>query len=177
MVVFGTQRDRYQSAYQMQCYSGIAPVTGASGNSQWVHFRFACPTFLRLTFHEFAGCSIPQSEWARAYYDHQHHDKNKSHQVAVRSLAFQWVRIIYRCWKDGKAYDEAIYMQSLRRRGSLLAGVPGTPPASGGSRWPASNDSPKIILDGLAQKTPLHQRSCPVSAVAPAANAGKAAHC
>ena len=47
MVAFGTQRDRYQSAYEMQCYSGIAPVTEASGNSQWVHFRFICPKFLR----------------------------------------------------------------------------------------------------------------------------------
>src|SRR5580765_4937267 len=64
IVAFGTQRDRYQSAYEMQCYSGIAPVTEASGNSQWVHFRFTCPTFLRQTFHEFAGCSIQQSEWA-----------------------------------------------------------------------------------------------------------------
>ena len=105
MVAFGTQRDRYQSAYEMQCYSGIAPVTEASGNSQWVHFRFACPQFLRQTFHEFAGCSIQQSEWARAYYDHLRNDKNKPHQVAVRSLAFKWLRIIYRCWKDKKAYD------------------------------------------------------------------------
>ena len=127
IVAFGTQRDRYQSAYEMQCYSGIAPVTEASGNSQWVHFRFICPKFLRQTFHEFAGCSIQQSEWARAYYDHQRHDKNKSHHVAVRSLAFKWLRIIYRCWKDGKPYDEAIYIQSLRRRGSLLAGILGTP--------------------------------------------------
>jgi hypothetical protein len=68
IVAFGTQRDRYQSAYEMQCYSGIAPVMEASGNSQWVHFRFICPKFLRQTFHEFAGCSIQQSEWARAYY-------------------------------------------------------------------------------------------------------------
>ena len=43
----------------------------------------------------------------------------------MRSLAFKWLRIIYRCWKDGKPYDEAIYMQSLRRRGSLLAGFLG----------------------------------------------------
>src|SRR5689334_9729894 len=50
-------------------------------------------------------------------------DKNKSHQVAVRSLAFKWLRITYRCWKDSEPYDEAVYMQSLRRRGSLLAGV------------------------------------------------------
>ena len=60
IVAFGTQRDRYQSAYEMQCYSGIAPVTEASGKSQWVHFRFICPKFLRQTFHEFAGCSQAQ---------------------------------------------------------------------------------------------------------------------
>ena len=43
-------------------------------------------------------------------------------------FAFAGIRsIIYRCWKDSKPYDEAICMQSLRRRGSLLAGVLGTP--------------------------------------------------
>ena len=131
IVAFGTQRDRYQSAYEMQCYSGIAPVKEASGKTEWVHFRFTCPKFLRQTFHEFAGHSIGQSEWARAYYDHLRNDKNKSHQVAVRSLAFKWLRIIYRCWKDGKPYDEQVYMQSLRRRGSLLAGVLGTPTGVG----------------------------------------------
>ena len=105
----------------MQCYSGIAPVTEASGNSQWVHFRFTCPKFLRQTFQEFAGHSISQSEWAKAYYDHQRNDKNKEHHAAVRSLAFKWIRIIFRCWKDSKPYDEEIYIQSVRRRSSLLA--------------------------------------------------------
>jgi len=125
IVAFGTRRDRYQSAYEVQCYSGIAPVTEASGNSQWVHSRFACPKFLRQTFHEFAGCSIQRSESARAYYDHLRNDKNRSHHAAVRSLAFKWLRIIYRCWKDGKPYDEAIYMQSLRRRWFLACAGPG----------------------------------------------------
>jgi hypothetical protein len=132
IVAFGTQRERYQSAYEMQCYSGIAPVTEASGESQWVHVRFACPKFLRQTFHEFAACSIPQSEWARAYYEHQRNEKQKSHHAAVRSLAFKWLRIIYRCWKEGKPYDEEIYLKSLRRRGSLLAGALETPT---GIRW------------------------------------------
>ena len=68
IVAFGTRRDRYQNAYEVQCYSGIAPVTESSGKSEWVHFRFACPKFLRQTFHEFAGHSIGQSEWAKAYY-------------------------------------------------------------------------------------------------------------
>ena len=125
IVAFGTQRERYQSAYEMQCYSGIAPVTEASGKSQWVHIRLACPKFLRQTFHEFAASSIQQSEWARAFYEHQRNENQKSHHAAVRSLAFKWVRIIYRCWKDGKPYDEEIYLQSLRRRGSLLGEVLG----------------------------------------------------
>jgi len=62
LLAFGTRRDRYQSAYEMQCYSGIAPVNEASGNSEWIHFRFVCPKFLRQTFHEFASHSIGQSE-------------------------------------------------------------------------------------------------------------------
>ena len=70
-------------------------------------------------------CSIWQrwSEWAKAYYRHLREEGKKSHQAAVRSLAFKWIRIIFRCWKDGKPYNEEIYMQSLRRRGSLLVGA------------------------------------------------------
>jgi len=120
IVAFGTRRERYDSALQMQCYSGIAPVKEASGKTKWVHFRLACPKFLRQTFHEFAGHSIGLSEWARAYYQHLRDDEKKSHHAAVRALAYKWIRIIFRCWKDGKPYDESVYLQSLRRRGSLL---------------------------------------------------------
>lgn len=128
IVAFGTRRERYDNAYQVQCYSGIAPVKVASGNTQRVHIRRACPKFLRQTFHEFASHSIGQSEWARDYYQFQR-DNHKSHQAAVRALAYKWIRIIFRCWKDGKPYDEQVYLQSLRRRRSLLgpalAGVTG----------------------------------------------------
>ena len=120
IVAFGTRRERYESAYEMQCYSGIAPVKEASGKTSWVHFRRACPKFLRQTFHEFALHSIGQSEWAKAYYQHLREDENKSHQAAVRSLAYKWIRIIFRCWKDAKPYDEEVYLNSLRRRGSQL---------------------------------------------------------
>ena len=83
------------------------------------------PNFLRQTFHEFASHSIGQSEWAKAYYEHLRQDEKKHHHAAVRSLAYKWIRIIFRCWKDGKPYDEQIYQNSLRRRGSLLAGILG----------------------------------------------------
>ena len=131
IVAFGTQRDRYESAYQLQCYSGIAPVKEASGKTEWVHFRFTCPKFLRQTFHEFAVHSIGQSEWAKAYYEHLRNDEKKSHHAAVRSLAYKWIRIIYRCWKDGKPYDEELYVKSLRRRGSLFKGTLGLATSAG----------------------------------------------
>ena len=52
--------------------SGIAPVIVRSGRTQyWVHFRWACPKFLRQSFHEFAECSIPQCDWARKFYRSQ----------------------------------------------------------------------------------------------------------
>jgi transposase len=141
MVAFGTDRSRYDSAFDMQCYSGIAPVKEASGKSEWVHFRFACPKFLRQTFHEFAEHSIGQSEWARAYYQHLREDEKKGHHAAVRSLAFKWIRIMYRCWKDGKPYDEEIYLRSLRRRGSLLAGLLAPATAAG---WKAAAGFQKL---------------------------------
>ena len=121
IVALGTCRDRYQNSGEVQCSSGIAPVKEGSGKTEWIHFRFTCPTFVRQTFHEFAGHSIGHSLWAKAYYEHLRHDEKKDHHAAVRSLAFKWIRIIYRCWKDGKPYDEELYLQSLRRRGSPLA--------------------------------------------------------
>jgi len=141
MVAFGTRRERYDSAFQMQCYSGIAPVKEASGKTEWVHFRFACPKFLRQTFHEFASHSIGQSEWAKAYYQHLREDEKKSHHAAVRALAFKWIRIIFRCWKEGKPYDEQVYLQSLRRRGSLLDAALGS---ATGAAWKTVAGFPKF---------------------------------
>jgi hypothetical protein len=41
-------------------------------------------------------------------------------------LAFKWIRIAFRCWKDGVAYDESQYLASLARRGSPLAALVAT---------------------------------------------------
>ncbi len=119
LAAFGAQRDRYQSAADLQTFSGIAPVTVRSGKSEWVHVRWACPCFLRQTFHEWAAHSIGFCDWAAAHYRLQR-DRGKDHHAAVRALAFKWIRIAFRCWKDGVPYDDARYVQSLRRRGSPL---------------------------------------------------------
>ena len=97
IAAFGTCRDRYQTAHEIQCYSGIAPVLESSGKQHWVHYRWSCPKFLRQTFHEWALHSMPSSTWARTYYQQQR-CKGKSHHSAVRALAFKWIRILFRCW-------------------------------------------------------------------------------
>jgi transposase len=120
LVAFGTDRGRFTSARGVQQFSGIAPVTERSGKSCWVHRRWACPKFVRQSFHEFAAQSIRWSAWARVYYNQQR-ARGKEHHAAVRSLAFKWIRIIYRCWQTGVVYSEETYQQTLRRRSSPLA--------------------------------------------------------
>jgi hypothetical protein len=63
-----------------------------------VHWRYRAPTFLRQTFVE----------------------KGLSRQAALRSLAFKWIRILFRCRQDRTPYDEAAYLLALQRSGSPL---------------------------------------------------------
>ena len=116
---FGSRRDRFQQAQEIEQLSGIAPVTKRSGKSLYIHRRFACSKFLRQTFHEYAEQSISKSTWARAYYQLQR-SRGKGYHAAVRALAFKWIRIIFRCWKDNTLYNEEQYLQALRRRNSPL---------------------------------------------------------
>ena len=81
--------------------------------------RWACPKFLRQTFHEYARVSIGQSVWARAFYKQQR-ARGHGHHEAIRTLAYRWIRVLYACWKDHTAYDEARYLQQLAKRGSPL---------------------------------------------------------
>jgi transposase len=125
---FGSDPERWESALQMATLSGIAPVRRASGMKSGkkgqrkasVHFRQACPKFLRQSFHEFAGCSIRYCSWAQAHYDGQR-ARGKGHHAAVRSVAFKWIRILFACWKQRTPYDPQRYLQALQHRGSPLA--------------------------------------------------------
>lgn len=121
IAAFGTRRDAWQSAAEMQRFSGIAPVLKRSGKTAFVTMRRGCPKFLRQTFHEFAGQSLPQSPWAKAYYDHHLAGNKKNHHRAVRALANRWIRVLYRCWKDSQLYDERLLLEAQQRHNSLLS--------------------------------------------------------
>lgn len=119
IAAFGTDRERYQSAEELQAYSGIAPITQRSGQSWCVFQRHFCPTFLKQTFHEFADQARRWSSWSRAYYDLKR-SQGMKHHAAVRVLAFKWIRIIFRLWKTKSTYSEAEYLQQLRQKQSPL---------------------------------------------------------
>jgi transposase len=122
LAAFGSRRERFADATGMQRLSGIAPVTVQSGQTHWVHRRWACPRFLKQTFHEYANISIQKSVWARTYYEHLR-AAGKGHHAAIRALAFKWIRIMFRCWQDRTAYDEVAYLKALQKRGSYLLKV------------------------------------------------------
>jgi len=147
LAALGSRRERYASAGQIQCYSGIAPVLERSGTASWVHSRWSCPKFLRQTFHEWASHSVGFSDWARCYYQRQR-TKGKSHHAAVRALAFKWIRILYRCWKDRVPYHESLYQQSLGQRTSPKPGQPADPVADAGPaiRWITCASFSKPVL-------------------------------
>jgi transposase len=122
IAALGTQRDRFANANQLQSYSGIAPVKEASGKRCWTHKRWACPKFVRQTFQEWAQHSLVRSQWARAYY-HQQRTRGKQHHAIIRSLAFKWIRILYRCWQNHTPYREPLYTAALARRSAAAAPV------------------------------------------------------
>lgn len=124
LAAFGENRERFPNAASVQKYSGIAPVVERSGNKSWTHWRFIGPTFLRQTFVEWVGETVPHSFWAKAFYDSRR-AKGIPHQVILRALAFKWIRVIWRCWYDRQPYDEARYLLALQKRHSpIIANAP-----------------------------------------------------
>jgi transposase len=116
LTVFGTDRTRYPHADNLLKYSGLAPVKEQSGGRQWIHWRWNAPRFARQTLIEWAGQTVIFCDWARAYYQRQRR-KGVGHWAALRSLAFRWVRVLWRCWMDRTPYQEARYVAALRDRG------------------------------------------------------------
>jgi transposase len=119
VAAFGSDRKRYSTAEDLQQLSGIAPVLIRSGKSCTVRRRSACPKFLRQTFHEYADHSRKTSLWASAYYQ-MLRDRGMRHHAALRSLAFKWQRVLFRCWQSRASYNEAAHMQQLRLNHSPL---------------------------------------------------------
>lgn len=119
IAAFGTNREKFAEATDLQSFSGIGPVTERSGKRQVVKRRLACPKFVLQTFHEFANTSRQFSTWARAYYGMKK-SQGMQHHTILRNLAYKWLRILFRCWKDRVPYNEHRYILQLYKRKSPI---------------------------------------------------------
>lgn len=119
LTAMGSKRNRFANSDELVRQIGVAPVVKRSGQSTWIHWRYNCPKFVRQTFVEWANQSIHYSYWARIYYEQQE-AKGKARQTILRSLAYKWARIVYRCWKNHEPYNEARYLMALKDKGSPL---------------------------------------------------------
>ncbi len=103
-----------QSVQQLQCYSGIAPIIRASGNSRRTCFRVGRPKFLHQSILEFADRSVRYSTWANAYFKYKQKNGESTNSI-LRKIAFKWMRIIWRCLENNQNYDEQKYIQTLKK--------------------------------------------------------------
>jgi transposase len=100
----GDARGRFPTDDALAALAGVAPSTRRSGKLHAVTFRFACDKKLRDAIINFADDSRHASPWAADIYARARARKLR-HPHAVRILARAWIRIIWRCWQDGVAYD------------------------------------------------------------------------
>ena len=104
----GDARGRYPTPDALAALAGACPSTRASGRHHVVSFRWACDKKLRDAITDFAGDSRHASPWAADTYN-RHRELEKTHQHTVRILARAWIRVIWRCWQDGVAYDPTLH--------------------------------------------------------------------
>ncbi len=102
----GGVRERFPSAEALATEAGVAPVTRQSGKSRSVVFRWACNKRLRAAVTCFADNSRHASPWAAALYQRAR-SRGCDHPHAIRILARAWLRVLWRAWHDGLAYDPA----------------------------------------------------------------------
>jgi hypothetical protein len=120
LCAFGTQRERWPTALSLQTFSGLSPVRKASGQSYRILKRCACPHYLRQTFHEYAQSSIKFCSWARTLYERLR-AKGKKHHTAIRTLAFRWLRILWRLWMDRMLYNENHFIAAQAKHAAAPA--------------------------------------------------------
>jgi hypothetical protein len=103
---FGDDPHRYADPKARKNYSGMAPITRASGTRRVVLARFARNRRLADALYQQAFTALTASPGARVYYDRQR-ARGATHHQALRSLANRLVGILHGCLRHHTRYDEA----------------------------------------------------------------------
>jgi transposase len=103
---FGDDPTRYADAKGRKNYSGMAPITRASGTRRVVLARPARNRRLANALYWQAFAALSSSPGARAFYDTQR-ARGATHHQALRALANRLVGILHGCLRHHTGYDEA----------------------------------------------------------------------
>jgi hypothetical protein len=103
---FGDDPHRYADPKARKNYSGMAPITRASGTRRVVLARYARNRRLADALYHQAFTAIGVSPGAREYYDRQR-ARGATHHQALRALANRLVGILHGCLHHRSRYDEA----------------------------------------------------------------------
>jgi transposase len=103
---FGDDPDRYAGPKARKNYSGMAPITRASGTRRTVLARHARNRRLADALYHQAFTALGVSPGARTYYDAQR-ARGATHHQALRALANRLVGILHGCLRHHTGYDEA----------------------------------------------------------------------
>jgi len=101
----GDDSDRYADAKARKNYSGMSPITRASGTKRVVLARYARNRRLGDALFRQAYSALRASPGARACYDRQR-ARGASHYQALRTLANRLVGILHGCLSHHTLYDE-----------------------------------------------------------------------
>jgi Transposase/Transposase IS116/IS110/IS902 family len=104
---FGDDPDRYTDSRARKNYSGMAPVTRASGTKRVVLARHARNQRLADALYQQAFAALTGSAGARAFYDRQR-ARGVTHHQALRALANRLVGILHGCLTHQCPYDEHV---------------------------------------------------------------------
>lgn len=102
---FGDDPQRYADARARKNYSGMSPITRASGKKQIVIARYARNRRLGDAHLLQAFAALNASPGARAYYDARR-TRGATHYQALRAVANRLVGILHGCLRNHALYDE-----------------------------------------------------------------------
>lgn len=102
----GDCRARYHSAEALAADAGMSPVTVEPGKRTVACFRHGCDHRLRTAVATLADATPHWHPWAADRYATAR-ARGQDHQRAIRTLGRAWLRVLWRSWQDGVAYDPA----------------------------------------------------------------------
>ena len=117
---FGDDPDRYADARSRKNYSGMSPITKASGTKRVVLARHARNRRLGDALYQQAFCALTSSAGARAFYDRQR-DRGATHHQALRALGNRLVGILHGCLRHHTLYDENTAWPALNHENEQAA--------------------------------------------------------